>query len=148
MVPCAFYTPRISLEQSKLVICACHRSSTGTAVSSGAAVRGAVGVGVGYGYTGWGEGTTQPGYHGIARAQPVSQQRYLRPPQALQALPGPSAHLGLLALSMPSWSQYRRDSGVNILKLVIIPECHRYLMMRPAIVPVSKTGPKCMTLNS
>ena len=36
--------------------------------------------------------------------------------------------------------QYRRDSPINILKLVINPECHRKRSMRPGILPVSKTG--------
>ena len=44
--------------------------------------------------------------------------------------------------------QYRRDSRRFILKLVNNPECHHYLLMRPGILPISKTGPKFTTLNS
>ena len=41
----------------------------------------------------------------------------------------------------PFRTQYRRDSGIYILKLVHNPECHLKSLMRPAIVPVSKRGP-------
>ena len=54
----------------------------------------------------------------------------------------------LLALRYRPQDQYRRDSTINILKLVNIRECHHNCSMRPAILPVSKTGLKVTTLNS
>ena len=44
-------------------------------------------------------------------------------------------------------TQYRRDSGIYILKLVLNPECHRKSSMRPGILPISKTRPEITTLN-
>ena len=40
------------------------------------------------------------------------------------------------------------DSGSQSLKLVNKPECHRNIVMRPAILPISKRGRKVTTLNS
>ena len=71
----------------------------------------------------------------------------LRPLRPLQGPAGPSAHPELPALSIQPQDQYRRDSIINILKLVRIRECRLKSVMRPAIVPDSKTGSKVMTLN-
>ena len=105
-----------------------------------------------YGWVGGGEGyypATLPTHHiGIARAQPLPQPAFLRPPwhsRALCALPHTMApRTQYTALQ----DQYRRDSALNILKLVIIQECRRKSFMRPGILPVSKPAPKVTTLNS
>ena len=68
-------------------------------------------------------------------------------PQALQGPAGPSAHLAPAPVASPACSQSGRDSVNNILKLVIKPECHRNMLMRPGILPVSKTPRKYTTLN-
>ena len=60
--------------------------------------------------------------------------------RALQAPPRALRTPWLLALNSPSWSQYERDSAKYILKLVINLECRPKTVMRPVIVPVSKTG--------
>ena len=64
-------------------------------------------------------------------------------PRARLAL---SAHPGSSHSTCPSWP-IRARFHVNILKLVIKPECHRKTVMRPAIVPISKTGSNVTTLN-
>ena len=98
----------------------------------------------------WGAipGTYPAGYIGIARAQSYtlfSRQALERVRLALQAPAGPSAHQAPRGTRLASDG---RDSASYILKLVIIPECHRKVLMRPAIVPVLKRGSKCTTLNS
>ena len=89
-VHCAFPTPRISLVHLKTVICACPRCpETGLVVHTARWDRGIPGVGhwVGTGRVGIpGRGTTQRGYIGIARAQPVINQALSASAKALQAL--------------------------------------------------------------
>ena len=41
----------------------------------------------------------------------------------------------------------RTRFSLNILKLVNNPECHRNSLMRPVILPISKTGLKCHDLE-
>ena len=84
---------------------------------------------------------------GIARAQPLPLARITVSPGHSGPSLGPSAHPGSRTLRYPPWSQYRRDSGVYILKLVNYPECHRFSLMRPVILPICKTGPEVTTLN-
>ena len=145
---CAYSTPRISLVDLKTAVL--ERVPVQSRV-----VHAVSGYWVG---TGWVPGRGIPGgyytgyypadaYIGIARAQPVAQHAFLRPDQALQAPAGPSAHLALPALNIAPGSQIGRDSTSNILKLVIIRECHRFSSMRPGIVPISKTGQEVTTLN-
>ena len=77
---------------------------------------------------------------------PVPNHAFLRPPRHS----GPPWGLrtpGLPALKYPPWSQYRRDSIIYILKLVQNSECHRFSSMRPAMLPISETGPNITTLN-
>ena len=57
---------------------------------------------------------------GIARAQPMPLQALSASAKALQALGGPSAHLGSSHSAWPSQHQIGRDSIIYILKLVII----------------------------
>ena len=67
------------------------------------------------------------------------------------ATPGPGWALrtpGLLALRYGPVQAIGRDSIIYILKLVNSAECHLKCSMRPGILPVSKTRPKVMTLNS
>ena len=52
------------------------------------------------------------------------------------------------ALRYPPQDQYGRDSGEYILKLVRFLECRLKVVMRPAMLPVSKTGPKVTTLKN
>ena len=85
-------------------------------------------------------GTTQRVHIGIARAPPLVLPGSTVSLQALQALPGPSAHLQLPHPLVPTYSQYGRDSIKYILKLVNMGECRLKSMMRPAILPISKTG--------
>ena len=100
-------------------------------------------------YTGLvGRGSTQPVQYGIARAQPLVLTGVSASTQALQALLGPSAHLGSSHSAAAALLDIGRDSAVYILKLVNNPECHLKYVMRPAILPISKTGPKVTTLNS
>ena len=67
--------------------------------------------------------------------------------KALQGPLDPSAHLGSSHSDISLRTTFGRDSINNILKLVNIPECQRFSVMRPAIVPVSETGPEITTLN-
>ena len=69
-----------------------------------------------------------------------SRPRYLRPPGTPGARLAPSAHLAPRTQHSPLLANKGRDSRSNILKLVINPECHLKRLMRPAIVPISKTG--------
>ena len=77
-------------------------------------------------------------YIGIARAQPMASPRFC----VRQGTPGqaswPSAHPGSSHSVFPYLGPIRRDSVLNILKLVINPGCHRKACMRPAILPISK----------
>ena len=84
---------------------------------------------------------------GIARAQPVALARVTVSPGALQALQALRTPLAPAPIDMPSWSQIGRDSGLNILKLVHNPECQPKYVMRPAMLPVSKTRSNVTTLN-
>ena len=67
----------------------------------------------------------------------IARQGPVRTPQALQGPPGPSAHLLLTHARGP---RLGRDSDIYILKLVNSRECRRNSVMRPVILPVSKTG--------
>ena len=125
-----------------------HGCSSRRVYGEGCTQGGAAWVGAGGWYTGiLPNHPPAARYIGIARAQPMPGPAFLRPRQALQAPAGPSAHLTLPALNMPSWDQYGRDSAVYILKLVIILECRLKSVMRPGIVPVSETGSNITTLN-
>ena len=70
------------------------------------------------GYTGYYPAVPTQRLIGIARAQPMPLQRVCAHPRALQAPPGPSAHPWAPRTQYASWSQIRRDSALNILKLV------------------------------
>ena len=111
-------------------------------MGSGSGVRQCGYQGLGEGYTGWVPGggvlPTQPDYIGIARAQRMAGNPVIGHAEALQGLPGPSAHLSSPALRYALLDPIRRDSGLYILKLVIIPECRLKSVMRPAILPVPK----------
>ena len=63
-------------------------------------------------------------------------ERFLRP----LSTPGPEGppHTQLPALRYALLEPYGRDSIINILKLVINLECHRKVLMRPGILPISK----------
>ena len=91
-------------------------------------------------YTGYYTGIQDPAvYIGIARAQPVLDTGiYSRWTSAGHSRPlqGPP-HTQLLGY--PPQGQIRRDSGYNILKLVNKPECHHKTVMRPVMLPVSKS---------
>ena len=84
------------------------------------------------------------GYIGIARAQPMLQLGSTVSPGHSRGLPGPLPHTLAPA---PVLASIGRDSGLNILKLVIIPECRLKSMMRPAILPISKNWSKCHDLE-
>ena len=146
-VPVRYYTPRISLGGSKTTAPCSNDGSTGVCgrwVPGRGSTRG---MGHGWVPGGWYTGVLPSDLHWYCQDPTSCLSAVLRPPQALQAPPGPSAHLRLLALNIPSQDQYRRDSTEYILKLVIKPECHWFSLMRPAVVPVSKTGSNVMTLN-
>ena len=70
------------------------------------------------------------------------------PAMALQgALLAPLRTPWLPALKYALLEPYGRDSALNILKLVLNPECHRKYVMRPGILPISKIRRKVTTLN-
>ena len=74
----------------------------------------------------------------MVSAEVAGELRCAEGPQGLECLSVPPS---------PPQDQYRRDSIEYILKLVHNPECRLKRRMRPAILPISKTGPKVMTLN-
>ena len=108
-------------------------------------------TGVGAAWVGTGEGTTHPGTHrpqiGIARTQPPACPRICVHSGTPGPLLGPSAHLSSSHSTYPPQDQYRRDLRLNILKLVINPECRPNSVMRPGILPISETRPKVTTLK-
>ena len=151
-VQCAYPTPRISLGLPETTICACSWCpGDRRVVCYRAGVRR-------WGVPGWvWVGTWEGGIPGIT------------PPPTTLVLPGPnhcqtavvpcpqgtpglllspSAHPGSRTRSLRLLGPIRRDSGQYILKLVNIPECRHKTLMRPAMLPVSKTRPKSTTLNS
>ena len=164
----ALSTPRISLDGPKTAVRACVRCLRWCV--RGGRGRWVPGVGAGAGYReGWYTGYyTQP--------VPLQDDGYALPRTSspgtpLQGVPSPGfpgeclggSSWGLLEervcgggqqapgvpadAQYPPWDQYGRDSMIYILKLVHNPECHCFLLMRPAIVPISKTGSKVTTLN-
>ena len=102
---------------------------------------------------------------GVYRVGWEGSTRYTHPPDPILVLPGPNQCRPCVPAPTPgtpgplgpphTWSsphseyppqdQYGRDSAVYILKLVIIPECRPYFVMRPAIVPVSKKSREVTT---
>ena len=60
---------------------------------------------------------------------------------------GPAGAWSALTVPQPAPAQYRRDSTIYILKLVHNPECHHNLVMRPGILPISKTRLKSHDLE-
>ena len=140
-----YYTPRISYEAPKTVICACpsghparqwYRGEPDGWVLDGY-WEGAI---PGY-WEGGIPGTAQlvlpAGYIGIARAQPAAGTR----PQALRAPTGPSAHL------LPAVPYIPASGPIKARFMVLYPKVSQNLgvslnmVMRPAIVPISKRGP-------
>ena len=115
----ALLTPRISLVELNPRVTTVGHCSNGR-VQGGAACW----VGTRGGAAGWVPGV---GYYpctqscpriGIARAQPMTGQRFLRPLRHSRPLAGPSAHLSSSHSTWSSWIQYGRDSIKYILKLV------------------------------
>ena len=84
---------------------------------------------------------------GIARAQPMDYPRFCAHLGHSRALQAPPHTRGSPHSTYPPQDQYRRDSNEYILKVVTIPECRRKGVMRPGILPYSKTGSKVTTLN-
>ena len=150
-VHCAFYTPRISYDGSKTVIWACRGSLPPVVhgVYQGWCGR----VGTGRGVLGWVPGGCYTGYYppslqiGIARAQPASRlvlpgpnqpqghaRRHSRPAARALRTPAPRGQIG-------------RDSTVNILKLVINPECHLKKVHEACHTPYLKNRSHCHDLE-
>ena len=148
---CALSTPRISLAPLKTAICHCAAAPSPALVVR---VQG-----------GWGRGSTRDGVYGWVRegaipgthppaplywyCQDPTNARipYLPCPPGTPGPPGPSAHLGSRTRRTSLRTNKGRDSGIYILKLVMFPECQRFPLMRPAVVPVSKSRPKCHDLE-
>ena len=78
------------------------------------------------------------------RSSRLCSRRGTRKPGVRRAQEGPGVPGGA---SDALQDQYGRDFRIYILKLVIKPECRRKSVMRPAILPDSKTRPKVTTLN-
>ena len=138
----ALSTPRISLDGSQTTICACPRAPQAVVQPCMVEVEPSVGYPgwCGGGYTGWvlyrvltqACSDTRLLEPYIVRQGPVRTPRHSRP---LQGPPHTAPHPSSDTPIFLSISQY---ISVYILKLVINPECHLKLVMRPAIVPVSK----------
>ena len=119
-------------------------------------VQGGVVPGVGYWVgTGWVLYRVLPTHPvpGIARTLVLPgpnqcQLARLRVRQALQAPAGPSAHLAPHGLRYPHLGPIRARFRRIYLKVSQFLECHHKMLIRPGILPVSKTGPKTTTLNS
>ena len=73
---------------------------------------------------------------------------YYRVPRALRGPPGPSAHPGSRTRRYARLEPIKARFRYIYLKVSQYPECHQNMLMRPAIVPVPKTGRKVTTLNS
>ena len=102
------------------------------------------------GYTGWVPGWVPGGWY--TGYQPSRGRLLVLPgPNHCQTrafcvhpgTPGPSRALrtpGLLALNIPLLEPNRARFHLKYPKVSINPECHLNSLMRPVIVPVSKTG--------
>ena len=95
-------------------------------------------------------GLVQVGYRegGIPGYYPAADWYCQGPTNALpgpyrvpSGTPGPSWALRTPDAPAPVGCQIWRDSIINILKLDINPECHLKSVMRPVILPVSKSHP-------
>ena len=149
---CALFTPRISLDDLKTAV----RAGAPCTSSVASAVYGRVrGSGV---YQGWCRlGST--GWVLLPPPHPATAHWYCQGPttsiapvhassMALQAPAGPSAHhassRGQIALLEPIRTRFSQIYP----KVSRILECHRNIVMRPGILPISKTGSNATTLNS
>ena len=94
-----------------------------------------------------GVGTTQRCIW-YCQGQPMASTGVICVRQALQPTLWASAHLAPRTHHTRLLGPNRRDSIINILKLVDNPECHRKSVMRPVILPVSKLASNVMILNS
>ena len=85
----------------------------------------------------WKQGRTDPFANhipGSPRNPPFGPGRYSRPPRGLGSL-------------VPPRSSKRRDSDLNLIKLVKTAKCQRKVSKRPVIVPDSQNGPEKSPLD-
>ena len=135
---------------SKTVICACSQGPSDrrqVRVGRGVPGVGAVGWVLGGWYTGYYPSPTLPGTGLVLPGpNPCPDTRFC----VHSGTPGPCRALRtpeLLALSRTLLEPIRARFHLIYTKVSINLECHRFSVMRPGIVPVSKTGSQVTTLN-
>ena len=136
-IPGALLTPRISLVGLKPAVrhCVLHRQL--------GARWGVKRVGTGRGVLGGYTGRMLyrvPSHPRSTLVLPGPNQWYIAGSTVSLGTPRPCRPLRTPSSRTRTQLQYGRDSATNILKLVIISECRLKSAMRPAIVPVSRTG--------
>ena len=98
-------------------------------------------------YTGYYPATRLQRLHWYCQGPTDDRSGRYRVPGHSRVPPGPFRTPGSRTHGYALLDPIRRDSALNILKLVHNLECHLNMLMRPGIVPDSKRGSETTTLN-